>query len=108
LATYHEDGVWEPTKQKRLGRRKAPAPYSGQPVMTSEMAPLEAGAKAKFGVLNADVNRKEDISKAQMDELDALLREFSEIFEDRGTVAIEPQEDWMRIQLKDGADLQLK
>jgi len=51
------------------------------------------------------VNRKDDISDLRVSKLEELLREFAGIFEDRGTVAVDPEEDWMHIQLKDNADL---
>jgi hypothetical protein len=105
LASYHEDGIWKPSAKHNTARPR-PAPYSGQASGTIDT--VAPGRKAKFGVSNTDINRKEDISKLQVKELEALLQEFTEIFEDRETVAIEPEEDWVRIQLKEGADLTSK
>jgi hypothetical protein len=107
LALYHEDGVRKPLGNPKHKRpRMAVAPYSGQP--TKEDLEKTQSKKAKFEIASMDVNRKDEISQLQVDLLDSLLKEFAEIFEDCGTVAVEPEEDWMGIQLKESADLESK
>jgi hypothetical protein len=52
-----------------------------------------------------DINTTDDITEAQVNSLRRIVRRFIIIFEDRGTVAIESEEDYMQITLRPGAQL---
>jgi hypothetical protein len=52
-----------------------------------------------------DINSTDDITPAQRNAMQMIVRRFSLVFEDRGTVAIEPEEDHMRITLRPGVEL---
>jgi predicted nucleic acid-binding Zn ribbon protein len=54
---------------------------------------------------SVDINTADDITEAQADALRRIVQRFAIIFEDRGTVARESEEDHMRIILKPGAQL---
>jgi hypothetical protein len=52
-----------------------------------------------------DINSNDEIRPQQTAALRRVAVRFSNLFEDRGTVAIEPEEDYMKITLKPGASL---
>jgi hypothetical protein len=52
-----------------------------------------------------DINSSDEIRPQQTAALRRVAVRFSNLFEDRGTVAIEPEEDYMKITLKPGASL---
>jgi hypothetical protein len=52
-----------------------------------------------------DVNTDDEIRPQQTSELRALVKRYATLFEDRGTVAQEPEDDYMRITLKPDAEL---
>jgi hypothetical protein len=55
--------------------------------------------------VQVDINCTDDISAAQINEIVVLVSRYHTVFEDRGTVAREPDEDYMRITLRPGAVL---
>jgi hypothetical protein len=75
---------------------------------TMEMGVPAAPAAGKFGAENVDVNSTDDVTADQTRALRALCEELGPIFEDRGLVADEPEENWMRITLKPGVQLHSK
>jgi hypothetical protein len=52
-----------------------------------------------------DINSTDEITPAQQDAVRRTVARFALLFENRGTVALEPEEDYMRITLKPGAEL---
>jgi hypothetical protein len=52
-----------------------------------------------------DINVSDEIRPQQSSAIRQVVVRYSNLFEDRGTVAIEPEEDYMRITLKPGAQL---
>jgi hypothetical protein len=85
----------------------APA-FHGKATLEMGVPTTKASVTGKFGAENVDVNATDDITANQTRTLRALCEEFGPIFEDRGLVADEPEENWMRITLKPGVQLQSK
>jgi hypothetical protein len=52
-----------------------------------------------------DINTEDDITESQIEYLRIVIGRFAVLFEDRGTVARESEDDHMRIVLKPGAEL---
>jgi hypothetical protein len=69
--------------------------------MTQQAADLQYNTP----VGKVNINCTDEIRPQQTTALRRVAARFSNLFEDRGTVAIEPEEDYMKITLKPGASL---
>jgi hypothetical protein len=64
--------------------------------------------KTNKGAAAITINQHDDITPDQIHKLQTLLAEFDDLFADRLGLAIEPEQDWMRIPLPEGAEFNIR
>lgn len=106
-----EDGEWDEEaidiEDKGAVLPVTPStPVVGNTLLKQVRHAKTAERKSKYGLESINFNEQDRISLSELAVLKSLTNKYRGVFQDRGSVVNEPEEDWMVINLKPEAKLE--